>query len=237
MKNKFIITLILGIFLLSSISALDSLGTFEQGENVRIKQNCADATYINLSSITYPNGSVAVSNIEMISAGSGEYFYWFNYTETDGRYDVLGISDGCEKTFATYLIITPNGKTFTTQNAISYLVFILIILFTFFLTLYGAGKIEWKSKKTPEGKILTINNFKYLKILLYAISYFELMFLFGLSYKVCREASIDGFTNFFNFIYQVFLALIYPLMIFLIIIIFVTWINNKKLIKSIKLGL
>ena len=236
--KKILLILMFSIFFLSSVSALDSLGTFQQGDSIRISQVCADATYINISGVSYPNGSLAVSGIEMTSAGSGEFYYLFSLTEDDsGRYDVRGISDGCEETFATYFMITPDGKTFTTQNSISYVGFILIILFTFFLTMYGISRIEWKHKKTPEGKILTINNFRYLKILLSAIAYFELMFLFGLSYKVCREADIEGFTQFFNFIYQIFLALIYPLMIFLIIIIFVTWINNRKLQKSIKLGL
>jgi len=103
--------------------------------------------------------------------------------------------------------------------------------------MYGAGRIEWKSKKNDEGKILTINNFKYVKVFLYTLAYFELMFLFGLSYKVTREADIEGFIQFFNFIYQLFLYLLYPLMIALIIIIFVIWINNKKLHERLKLGL
>jgi len=234
MKNKLIITLVLGIFLLSSVSALIDLGSVDYGESIKIRQVCADATYINISSISFTNGSDAVTNIEMISSGSGEFFYFFNNTYDFGRHDVLGISDGCEKTFATYFIV---GKELTNGKAIIYVGFILILLFTFFLTIYGAGKVKWKNKQNNEGKILTINNFRYIKILLYSISYFELMFLFGLSYKIFNEAGIEGFTQFFNFIYQLFLVLIYPLMIFLIIIIFVTWINNSKLQKRIKLGL
>jgi len=110
--NKLMYTLILGIFLLSltSVTALDSLGTFKQNTDVRVAQVCSDATFINISSIAYPNGSVAVSNIEMTSAGSGEYYYLFDDTSQLGRYDVRGISDGCENTFATYFIITESGN-------------------------------------------------------------------------------------------------------------------------------
>jgi len=233
MTNKTIL-LIIGIFLISSASALVDLGSISYGEQIRIKQVCSDATYINISSISYPNSTIAVSNIEMTNAGSGEFYYLFNNTKAFGRFDVLGISDGCEKTFATYFVV---GKELTSGKSIIYVGFILIILFSFILTIFGAGKIKWKNKKSNEGKILTINNFRYVKILLYALSYFELMFLFGLSYKIFNEAGIKGFTEFFNFIYQLFLALIYPLMIFLIIVIFVIWINNKKLHKRLKLGL
>jgi len=46
----------------------------------------------------------------MTSTGSGQFCY--NYTPTEiGRYDFKGISDGCEKTYATYVEVTPDGNT------------------------------------------------------------------------------------------------------------------------------
>lgn len=86
-------------------------------------------------------------------------------------------------------------------------------------------------------KIITINNFRYLKVFLFTMAYFELMFLFGLSFKFFSEANIEGFIEFFNFIYQLFLNFMFPLMIVLIIIVFAIWINNRKLSKRLNLGL
>lgn len=94
------------LFSLNFSLALDSLGEFESGQSVRISQVCSDATYINISSVAYPNSSVAVANIAMTSAGDGEYYYDFTSTTDLGRYDVRGVSDGCEKTFATYFEIS-----------------------------------------------------------------------------------------------------------------------------------
>ena len=232
--------LILGIFLISLASAsLEFLGSFEQNKCMNISQTCVTCSYVNISSVSSNENSNLISNVEMIYFGNGEWRYEFCNTSDLGRYDVkhMGDINGVDDTDTFYFKVTPDGKEFTTQNSISYLGFILIILFTFFLTMYGAGRIEWKSKRNSEGKILTINNFKYVKILLYTLAYFELMFLFGLSYKVCREADIEGFAQFFNFIYQLFLNLMYPLMIALIIIIFVIWISNRKLHERLKLGL
>lgn len=62
-----VITFLLSI---SFVSPLDSLGIYKQGETVRVVQVCSDATYINISSIAYPNSSVAISNVGMTSAGS-----------------------------------------------------------------------------------------------------------------------------------------------------------------------
>ena len=109
--RKLLLILFLGMFLLSFTSALDNLGTFKQNEQVRISQVCSDATYINISSISFPDSSIAISGVAMTSAGNGEFYYNFANTTQLGRYDVRGISDGCEKTFATYFEVTENGKS------------------------------------------------------------------------------------------------------------------------------
>jgi len=237
-NKKILITIILGMFLISLSGALSSLGTAKQNDCINLYQSCPSCSYVNLTAIKYPNATINLMNVAMTKDGT-EYNYTFCDTSSLGEYfyTVVGDKEGVVQPEVIPFKITPNGKQFTTQNSISYLGFILIILFTFFLTIYGAGKIEWKHRRSNEGKVITINNFRYIKILLYAISYFELMFLFGLSYKFCREANIEGFTNFFNFIYQLFSTLIYPIIVFLVIVVFVIWINNLKLSKRLKLGL
>jgi len=109
-KLLFLATIIITTLLfVNSVTALDSIGTYKKGEEIRITQVCSDATYINISSITYPNSTRAVSNIQMNSAGSGEFYYNFSLTDSLGRYDIRGISDGCTETFATYFEITQTG--------------------------------------------------------------------------------------------------------------------------------
>jgi hypothetical protein len=106
--NIFIMLILVMGFAAPAI-ALETLGTFKQSEVVRVAQVCQDASYINISSITLPNSTVIYSNIQMTSAGSGEYYFNFINTSQIGRYDVRGISDGCEKTYAVYFTITPAG--------------------------------------------------------------------------------------------------------------------------------
>src|SRR3990167_6516872 len=121
-KKRYMITSILFflsvLILINSISAIDSLGTFKQYDSIIIYQVCSDATYINISSISYPNSSLAVSNIPMLSVGNGGFQYNFSSATSTGRYDVRGISDGCDLTFATYFLITPNGTESTTSDSI-----------------------------------------------------------------------------------------------------------------------
>lgn len=135
MKNKILTLFLLGMFLLSfaNVMALESLGTFKQGENVRISQVCNNANYITISSISNPDSSIAVNNTNMTFSGSGEFYYNFNSTLELGRYDIRGISDGCENTFATYFNVTPSGSS--GSDNIVFAVFMIILIWG--LTLIG----------------------------------------------------------------------------------------------------
>jgi hypothetical protein len=133
--------------------------------------------------------------------------------------------------------VTLNGDEFSTAKSISYLGFILICVLLLLTTIYGGIKVKWKHPKDRNEQIIGINNFRYVKVFLFTMAYFEAMFLFGLSYKFFNEGGLDGFTEFFNFIYQMFLNLMFPIMIVMIVIMFAIWINNKNLSKNIKLGL
>lgn len=164
------ILLLVSIFFMSFCSAnLPSLGEFAQNEEIRIAQTCSDATYINISSISYPNSSTAVSNIEMTSSGSGEFYYLFNLTDKLGRYDVRGVSDGCEKTFATYFTITPSGRVVSdskmTANIVLFVFFLIIILTFYFLN----RRIDYE--KWYDSIIRKYEHKNHIKVILSSIGY------------------------------------------------------------------
>jgi len=122
-KNIFMFLLVFTMLITFS-SALEGYGTKQVNEQFTFCQVCQDATYITLSSIETPNSTIGIY-ANMSSMGGGEYCY--NYTPTQiGRYDFRGISDGCEKSFATYVDVTANGSESNIQTSI---IQVLIILF------------------------------------------------------------------------------------------------------------
>lgn len=240
MRNV-VLFLLMGIFLISLTSAsIEYLGTFKQGDCINLLQTCSDCTYNNISRIIVSPSSIIILDND-VNMQKDDTFYNYSLCNTSnlGTYTIHGYGDtgGVKDDWNYKLSVTPNGQDFTTGKAINYIGFIVILLFTFLLTIFGASKVRWKHLRSDTNKIVTINNFRYLKVFLFTITYFELMFLFGLSYKFFNEANIEGFTEFFNFVYQLFLNFMYPLMIFLIIVVFVIWINNRKLSKRLNLGL
>ena len=110
--KKIILTIILGIFLISlASSSLDSLGTYKQNDCMNISQTCASCSYVNISSVSRNNNSNLISNVEMTDFGNGEWRYEFCNTSATGRYDIKGIGDvlGVDSSFAVYFDVTHSG--------------------------------------------------------------------------------------------------------------------------------
>ena len=127
---KLMFAFMFGIFLMSMASALENQGSGKINTNFTIQQTCNDATYITLSTIQYPDRTIQFVNVNMTSLGSGAYQYVLQNTSQIGRYDVTGVSDGCEQTYTFYFDITPSGFL----NTIPFLfVFLIIIALTYLL--------------------------------------------------------------------------------------------------------
>lgn len=149
MKNKlFLISLAILLISFTTASQI-SLGTFEQGEEVLLIQLCADCSYINITSITYPNSSEIMSNIPMSQDGSKfTYLLDGNYTQTLGNYNVNGLGDegGINKVWAYTFEITSNGRNSPDGIIVVVfsIIFIFLIFYLIFFLFYGLGHIkEW----------------------------------------------------------------------------------------------
>lgn len=152
MKSKILLVVLLGIFMIANVLAVDSLGTFKQNECVEIKQTCSSCSYVNIS-ISYPNSTRAFTNQEMASEGGGVWTYDYCNTSQIGRYEVIGEGDidGSAESFATYFKISPAGQEeLSSGGGLSLLgsltVMILVAAFFFILSMRlnsTVGKISF----------------------------------------------------------------------------------------------
>jgi len=175
--KKILLTIMLGIFLISMASAsLSSLGTFKQNDCINISQTCATCTYVNISSVSSNTNSNLISNVEMIDFGSGEWRYEFCNTSVAGRYDVKGIGDvsGVDSSFAVYFDITYKGYTISSSQATLYAILLFVLIFVFIITILGINQLPSGNTQDEEGKILSISYLKYLR----PVGWFFLYFLF-----------------------------------------------------------
>ena len=202
MKSKILITLIFGMLLLAPVMALDDQGFGKQNENFTFSQPCNEATFITLDIILLPDKKSLTINQNMTFISGGTF--QFNITDTSqlGRYDVMGISDGCENTFATFFTITTTGFELETAEGNIYIVVLIATFILFLAFLFPAIKLPYSNKTDNEGAVVSITKAKYLKLLSIWFAYGFLMWFLQTLNSI--TTAFLKLTHLSNFITKIF---------------------------------
>ena len=233
MKKLFLFAILL-IFILPFISA--NLGTFKGGEcvNIRVLANCSQ---INLTEVTSPNQTFII-NSPMTYLGGQTFNYSFCNTTSLGSYTYswnnpcADCSQGdCGNDFEVNAI----GTQFTVSQALIYIVGFIVMILMFFIFLYGSFNIPWKHGYDDNGKVVSINQLKYFKIVCIVFTYIMTLFIVGLSKSVTENLlNFNGINNVFNWAYWILMYSIYPILVVAFIIALFVFVDNNILKKKIK---
>lgn len=154
-KLLFLVT----ILMISSVLAVENLGTFKINDCIELIQTCSNCSYVNVTSVKYPNSVQALGNVAMTKNGT-LYTYNFCSANFSGTYIVSGVGDvdGLDSVFAYTFEVTTTGMDSIFIFLIIFLVIIvgvltfgikledywitmfggiLVILFGFFVIIYG----------------------------------------------------------------------------------------------------
>ncbi len=120
----------------------------KQGDNITLKQTCDSCTYVNLSSITYPNSTMVVYNSRMIKDGI-EFKISFANTNTLGCYSyvVFGDKDGTLTSETIDLKVTETGEDVDSSQTIG-VIAMIGVMFLFFGLARAFNNEKWKLKLT-----------------------------------------------------------------------------------------
>ncbi len=177
--NKFII-IIMGLLLLNSVVALESLGEYKINTCVNIRQTCTTCSYVNLSITEPTNSTIVISNQAMNDEGGGVWTYEFCKTSTTGKYDVVGSGDldGEDTSFVIFFIISATGTELTTAKIWSYISILIISILTFLALLFVGIKLPSKNKSDEmTGYIIAVSNLKYVRTFILGLSYLALLWI------------------------------------------------------------
>ncbi len=132
MKKIIIPTLLLLSLCLVSAS---SIGTVKQNESFYISNYCqsADCSFMNLTSITYPNKTTVSLNYEMNEIDGNKFIYQISFVEL-GEFEFCTLSNplGAYNTECDTFEVTPSGQS-GTENMIF---FIVVLALLYFLTIF-----------------------------------------------------------------------------------------------------
>ena len=127
-KKNLILIFFVFLFLISFISATD-LGTFKQGEDIELYQMCSNCSYVNLTSVKYPNSTVQIIN-EVMTKNNNDYTYSFNETKQVGsyQYNVCGDKNGVYRCEVLSFYITPSGFSIGSGESIGLFGSLILII-------------------------------------------------------------------------------------------------------------
>jgi len=138
--NKILLTLILGVFLISFASAeIQTLGTFPVNEEINLIQICSNCTFNNITYIFLPDSTLINFNIQMTKDGT-----FYNYTLNSGNvtqlgeYIINGIGDldGVDTDWNYNLFVTTSGAERINEGegfTLFSIILILIMTIIFFI--------------------------------------------------------------------------------------------------------
>ncbi len=146
--KKILLTLILGMFLISFVSAIipsiGDIGEGKQGDIIILTQLCDTCTYVNLTQVIKRGGDQLILLAgEFVMTKSGNNFnFSFNDTNIVGKYEytTCGDLDGVRTCRPIKFEITPSGK-----GGIENIVFFVFVI----LMLYGITFFGFFGKNIP----------------------------------------------------------------------------------------
>lgn len=217
---------------------LKDFGVTQQTFPAKLIIQCDNCTYMNITSITYPNKTVAQSNIITTKSGT-EYNYTFTLTNVVGDYIIRyqGDLDGLTTSGAGVLLVTPNGDILDISESMVYGFAVVLGIGLFLLFLLGWIYLPKENERNEDGQIISINFKKHLKYLCGAMGYLTLTWLSYLLYNITLGyTALVSTSRFFEVIYKILLALAWPITIIYIIVGIVILVNDLKLEKKIESG-
>lgn len=240
--NKIIALIFISIFFISLTSAsIENLGYFRLNNNIELKQLCSNCTYINITSILYPNSSQALGNVPMTKIGT-VYNYTLQSTliRKSGTWIVNGVGDlnGINTVWSYTFIVNPNGEELTIGLSIMNLIGLLIISGLFGLFLFWGIRLPWKNESdNEEGFLVKVEWKKYLKLFCIVFTYVTLMAFLYMSWNITAAyITLENISKFILVLYSIMRALFIPLFVLTIILGGIKFFKDAKLFDQIKKG-
>lgn len=157
--RKLLLILFIGMALVSMVSAANPCGNdnyfldfVEKSSTISLYQRCSNCTYVNITQIKYPNGSISTIN-EAMTKNDVDYNYTFTKTQDLDcySYTIKGDKNGIISTETIDFKVTPSGQDFDEGQAIGGLGIFLGLIAVAFTFLFIGAKLGKEDKTAPFG--------------------------------------------------------------------------------------
>ena len=201
---------------------------------------CSGSATCNVT-ITYSEGDLIVNN----TLATNQLTYHnvtLNETQTSLVGDYIAFASCTDQGFSddsTFPFkVSPFGKELSTAQGLIYLGVLLITLTLLGISMYWAVVIPWANTRNLEGEVVHINNLRYLKILLWFMSYIFLIWITFLMKSLTENfLFIDVAAKIFNASFWLLIVFLFPIFTLTIVFAIIIFLRNLKLNKLISEGI
>ncbi len=240
-KMKKIFIFLISLFLIVSFaSAQGSIGNVLRGTSINVTQICSNCTYVNLTSVVYPNNTYAFLGQYSMTMNGENFYYVWNDTNTIGEYfyTTCGDLNGVNTCQSVNFEVTESNRVLSTSSAILYASFFAILFFLFFLNMWFINKLPSQNTKDEEGKLISISYLKYLRGGLWFLEYiFFVVIFFVASNLAFTYLNEQLFANVLFVIYRIAFVLAPAIVIIWIGWTFAKIAQDKRFWKMLQRGI
>lgn len=211
------------------------LGTYKLESCVDIR-TVSDTANVTLSTLSYPNSTVIVSNVPMSQTGTS-----FNYTtcrtEVFGEY-IYSYCDGNNVCFVNSFEINGQGQTYTTAQGMIYIVLFALLVAVMIGLLWASIGINGDNVRNEDMEIIAINYKKYFKMFLFGMAYVTFVALMFFAWNIASGIlNFDSLANFFFVLFRISYALMYVIIPVLFIWALIIWLKgDNKIFRALQKG-
>lgn len=187
-RTIFVLVMMVGLLLVLPLvlGEVQSLPTQKKGYCVIIPQTCSNCTYVNITSIKYPNSTESIINVAMTQTAKVKFNYTFCGTEQLGDYIVTTCGNP-DSTFTCVdydFEVSPTGFSISDGQSTTSLGLIFAIIIIAGLFMFFGYKMSENNKTFPFGLFMLL------------VSFILVIYSFHLGYLYSRDIiypmAIDG---------------------------------------------
>jgi hypothetical protein len=242
MKGNGYLTFVLIAILVLTLCAVSatSIGTFKQSEDIELYQTCNNCTYCNFTSIKYPNSTNILTNRETTKAGT-----YYSYKLAKSNLSVLGTYVYCydcgnaaeKSTGCIDFNVNMTGEELTQSKATFYLGLLALLIFLFVVNVVAIPYLPSGDNTDEEGKLISVNQLKYLKPILIFTAYLFLMAIVYVGSNISfAYLGTVLFGKILFRIFQVMMLLAYPMVVVWVIFLLYSMFQDRTMKKYLERG-
>ena len=232
------ILFVMSLFLMVSIPALEdqTIGTFIEGKDVVLIQTCDNCTFVNVSSVLWPNSTIALTGPVSMTKNNNFYNYSFNKTDPLGIYTYItcGDNNGIVSCQDLTFKINQIGQDASISEAIIYFVLLIGVFLVFLLGLYFTITLPWVNMRGEDNKVISVSKLKYIKMGLMPLTYALFNWFLNILLGMSRFLDVELYFVFFAMMFRIITSMAWVLGFVWAIVFLVVLKNDSRIIKTLK---